>query len=614
MLVRQCFFRFQYQILFEVFAFTFKIALAYSNFSINIFIAHIFVIVLVIAAHFRSEIYNRRFFDELFTSKETLLKFKDFMAEHLPSALAIIGKNRKKILLVNSSFRAAFNISNEDDTLFRFHEINIEHDSTTIQDINSQKNEKFTLMSWLENYITKHQGISFLKANCSYMKSESTKETYDARVLKLMWDGDEAYAVLLTNISHQEAIISLKLANTNQEKALSIVAHEIRNPINGLLGITQMMEQFSQNKIMLNYISLLKTNINLLLNLLNSILDIEQLRSNKLHMNISPVNIREIIENVKSLYEFQLTSKKIDFIYSIDPNIPRYILTDGSRLNQILINLTANALKFTTKGSISIKVEQDPNTLSKVLFTVKDTGIGISKEDCRKLFQMFGKLQASLSLNPEGAGLGLMISNSLVKALNKDEPGCCIKVESEIGQGSTFYFSIKKNYNENDNTLESPDQSSANLDGESNEEEKFAASPKVTKRVSKWNSGISVRSNIHLLSPEEILLDDADTCSGTLSEKKSSNQRNALVVDDNLFNLIVAREILSGYHFSSYFAQNGLEAIEKVKSLQKEKIKFSIILMDCEMPIMDGFKATTILRNDENWGNRQDTHNRFIWL
>jgi len=138
-------------------------------------------------------------------------------------------------------------------------------------------------------------------------------------------------------------------------------------------------------------------------------------------------------------------TKNLEFNYFLHPSLSETIKTDNIRLNQILINLTANFLKFTQTGGITITIVPDPHNPERIMFKVTDTGIGIQPEDCAKLFQMFGKLTSSLDLNQEGVGLGLMISNTLVKVLNRNEDDAFIRVDSTPGKGSTFYFSIYKN-------------------------------------------------------------------------------------------------------------------------------------------------------------------------
>ena len=426
----------------------------------------------------------------------------------------------------------------------------------------------------------------------------------------MLWDEEECFTIHLNDISHQEAILSLKLANQNQEKAISVVSHELRNPINGLLGIVRIMEKSTHDQTLLRSIAIMKTNVYLLLNILNSILDIQQLRSNKLTLTINEVNLHEVINNIKDLYEYQFKTKSLEFYTRIDPTIPKCIKTDKNRLNQILINLVANSLKFTSKGSVTVSVSRDPSDKNKVLFKVIDTGIGIKAGDCDKLFKMFGKLQSTMDMNQEGVGLGLMISNSLVKILNRNEENNQIKIESDGKIGATLYFSIYADYDKGkefsieDNLIHEIHEETLDttrideLMGTAKAEDlqaglKFIFSKSSTRDLRKKQRKIcndEKNGMPYLGSPLRI------SPNSIITGKTFFNSYFALLVDDDIFNLTASKDLLESNGFICELASNGYSAIEKLENSKKNGPKFDLVLMDYDMPGLNGLETASQIK------------------
>ena len=568
--------------IFEISSLICRGCMYFGNTNAEIIGSHFFSLIPLIVLHFASEKINKEAFHQLFYSKETLLKFKEFLSKYLPSSLIILDKE-KNILLKNHSFDLNFGQVEEFKSTPLKTLTTIKSECSTLITSEKQLEPKgeVSLLDIITSQIDFHKSI--IEQNCIYIDPKSQKKTYEVKIFPIIWDLKDAIAVLLHDISHQEALLSLKIANENQEKAISTVAHELRNPVNGLLGITRMIESYMENRTSKcsKLIMVLKTNINLMLNILNSVLDIQQIRANKLVMNIERVNVEELINNISMLYEFQFEKSNLQLICDIDPAVPTYIFTDKNRLSQILINLMGNALKFTKQGSISLIVMKDPEDPRKIMFKVRDTGIGIKPEECGKLFQLFGKLQSSLSLNHQGVGLGLVISNSLVKALNRNEENCHIKVESTYQQGSTFYFSIYSDYNR------CGTQQRLGLIEDTN----FP----TTQEISSFHYIPLFKPKTHVNSHQKLLDDDSSASPSDVHElyvDESLVKRTVLIVDDSYFNLMAAKQVLVSQGFKCFFAKNGKEAIEQVIKFHKQKIGLNLILMDCEMPIMDGFEAS----------------------
>jgi len=344
-----------------------------------------------------------------------------------------------------------------------------------------------------------------------------------------------------------------------------------------------------------------------------------------------------MLEEVKSLFDFQCNSKDIFLNIRIKETVPKYISTDINRLKQVLINLVGNALKFTFEGGITIQVDDDRLANEDcVRFSVVDTGLGIDDEDKQKLFKMFGKLEKTENVNKGGTGLGLMISDTLARLLNIANEDKGIKVESQVGKGSKFYFVISKSLRRPSDaaaaTLDSDDQHISNESLRSVEEKLHTHSLSL-RRASfvpsiKCSNIIQDVDNTFLDSPKKLLsvsnafLDveqttfqsrtDSRSKSGmwgasSKSAKRSSfykqkleySPRNtfplALIVDDNPFNLMVAQNLVQSSGFRVKTAFNGKAAIEMVRKQADIGLPFKLILMDCEMPVMDGYETTRIL-------------------
>jgi len=271
------------------------------------------------------------------------------------------------------------------------------------------------------------------------------KEVYQTKVLKLLWDQEAAIAVMFSDLTQQETIMALKMADANKDKVIATVSHELRTPINAILGFTKILESMNTQPDASFYLSACKYSANWLLTLVNSILDLSQIRGNCIKLNPCNFNLHQNLDEIKRMLSFQCSQKNLQLIFDIDPEIPNTVHTDKNRLNQILINLLNNALKFTYYGSIMLRVKNDPADRNSLLFGVADTGIGIKDEDKEKLFKMYGRVdQADTNINTQGVGLGLAISNELVRLLNPHQSLSGIQFKSQYSQGTTFTFSILK--------------------------------------------------------------------------------------------------------------------------------------------------------------------------
>ncbi len=407
---------------------------------------------------------------------------------------------------------------------------------------------------------------------------QTTKSILGINLMDIVWDDEPAIAIIARDITQQHKMMSLKIADAQKDEVLATVSHELRTPLNGMLGMIQIMEKKIYNPELLNYLSICKNSGTLLVSLVNSILDLNLIRVKKLKLHFEEFDLYNFLMGIVALFEFQCCKKGISLKVMMHPTTPKMMVTDKNRLSQILINLVGNALKFTSKGGITITVSKALNDPNHLHFGVEDTGIGIKDEDKAKLFKIFSKLENDNSgMNHQGVGLGLNISNNLVRALCDKEDSKCIKVESEYGKGSKFTFMIQ---NRKGKMLEDDSEASQESDGN--------ISRKMTSYFfkNKRSSDVFQRSQIKpktldmsfvpsfALSHNPfldqtssgLLFTDREVQVSALSMTNKSPEGlfeiqakpYVLIVDDNPFNITVAEHMISalGFHVNSLRRKN----------------------------------------------------------
>ncbi len=332
---------------------------------------------------------------------------------------------------------------------------------------------------------------------------------------------------------HKSRMLAEESARSKSDFVANM-SHELRTPLGGILGFTDLLKKTDLTPVQRDYLEAISSSGSNLLSIINDILDLSKLDAGKFIIESLPFNITELLHSIQVMFATKAKKKGLQFICTADTAISYSVIGDPMRLTQILVNLIGNAIKFTEKGGVYVNctVENEDEQTATILFSIRDTGIGIPSDKTETVFERFIQADSNITRKYGGTGLGLAITKQLIEL-----QGGSISLKSNINAGAEFLFSLP--YHK--------------------------------------SSG-----NGHLPFDKDLI-----------QHLQFDDVKNILIVEDNLMNQKLATVILQNNGFDITIAENGKKAVEILKD-----IPFDLILMDIQMPIMDGYQATHTIRNE----------------
>ncbi len=434
--------------------------------------------------------------------------------------------DNEKIIDVNTAFLKLTGFSQEEVLNKKISELN-----------NNTMKDKLSSLLVSQNNIETEFALKTKEGKDFFVEVNSQMQEYLGQLIRVVVIRD----ITQLKKDEEEILVAKKVAEDAQhaeEQFLAKMSHEIRTPMNGIIGLTDILLKEPTSHEQEEYLRLIKQSADNLLVIINDILDLSKIRSGKIQFEIIDINIREMMRAIFMATNIKAVEKNLEYNFSVDTQIPAIVRGDRVRLNQILLNLISNAVKFTEKGRVHYSVELISKENGKIFiqFKVEDSGIGIPEKEQLKIFESYRQASADTTRKFGGTGLGLPIVKQLVELQGGE-----IHINSKSGEGSTFYFTLPFELNEI---------------AEETTEEKISSKEKNQPEIETEKNGI-----------------------------------NILLVDDNFINRLLVIHLLDDKGYTVIEAENGYQAIEKLK---EEDI--DLVLMDISMPDLDGLEATRIIR------------------
>jgi len=465
-------------------------------------------------------------------------------------------------------------------------ELDITHKGSTAQGIDSLQELVLGFRAIVKEKCLRER--SFLIYNDKLKTENRSEKSIEVKISYIQQQSSEFIIVIIRDTTQRDLLVTLEDNNKYKDQLLASVSHELRAPLNGNISLLEaaihskeIPDHLKEQRI----IPALRSS-KYLLHLINDILDMSQIKAQKLRLVFQPENIKKTLINTIQLIELQAQKKGVIVLLEMEQGIPKNFCTDHVRLSQIVLNLLNNALKFTFEGVIKL-IARPIEGLPWLKILVEDSGIGMSSDDMKKLFAgnfTHIDFQDRELINPAGVGLGLNIAYNLAELLgpkNHNE----IQVKSTPNQGSTFSFIIE---NKEAGLSRQNEEDSLRVAEEERTEE--AIDPKLRRNIQSCYLTKSMKG----LSDRYVLIAADD-------ESKPCDCAKVLIVDDNPFNTLAFESILGPLEIKSDSVFDGKSAIEKVMDRKRHLCgddckPYSVIFMDQEMPGMTGSEVVKELR------------------
>jgi PAS domain S-box-containing protein len=348
-------------------------------------------------------------------------------------------------------------------------------------------------------------------------------------------------------------------ASRAKSEFVANMSHEIRTPMNAVLGVAYLLENTPLTQAQKEYVGMIRSSGQMLLGVLNDVLDFSKIEAGRMELAPQPFLLREVLDSLSNVMSLPANARGISLAIDAADEVPAVLVGDAMRLQQILLNLVGNAVKFTERGGVSVRVMLDQDAAEQGLrlrFAVRDSGIGMDLEQQSRLFSAFNQADASTTRRFGGTGLGLAICRRLTELMGGD-----ISVRSTPGAGSEFVVTLPFGVADDDVPVEHPALQTAAAQG--------------------W------------LMPEAPALQDAPPEPEPAPAPRLQGLR-LLLVEDHPLNQLVARGMLEHAGASVEVAENGQLAVDRLRDRAED---YDIVLMDVQMPVMDGFEATRHIRH-----------------